>query len=79
LRKKAPTPISIGRAVMRGERAEISKMSNAMVKNAPERSSGLTERTDIAIAPENAIANVPSSATRQSVTKARSRKAKAVT
>ncbi len=77
--KKAATPISIGLAVMRGERAEISKMSKAMEKNAPERSSGLTDRTDIAIPPENAIANVPSSATRQSVTKARSRKANAVT
>jgi hypothetical protein len=54
---------------MREERAEISKMSRAMVNNAPERSSGLTDRTDIAIPPENAIANVPSSATHQSLTK----------
>jgi hypothetical protein len=77
--KKAAMPISIGLAAMREERAEISKMSNAMAKNAPERSSGLTDRTDIAIPPENAIANVPSSATRQSSTKARSRRANAVT
>src|SRR4029079_1309547 len=77
--KKAAMPISIGLAAMREERAEISKMSNAMAKNAPERSSGLTDRTDIAIPPENAIANVPSSATRQSSTKARSRRADADT
>ena len=77
--KKAAIPISIGLAAMRGERAEISNMSKAMANNAPERSSGLTDRTDIAIPPENAIAKVPSSATRQSFTKARSRKANAVT
>lgn len=66
--KKAAIPISIGLAAMRGERAEISKMSKATAKNAPEISSGLTDRTDIAIPPESAIANVPSSATRQSFT-----------